>query len=320
MVAFLSGFGIDYPYTEEVFSWDLGNESDSLIHHEGYYGVFGSIEGGAFQFEQFGVKISFQKSAFVPCNKTGAYFWICIEGDFPYILNEPRELPISFSPKSKLLRLVDKIKTILRKNKNGGFARPLDECANPSPTRKEHLMSLRLIPITPDCPHRTEFEQINNEAFPPSERMGMEEMFSFTAHTDSHLLGIYDDRAPIGFILLLQNTDCAYLYYLAIHPALRSKGYGGAALQLLQATYSSLQIILDFEEIDETAPNNAQRMRRKEFYLRNGFHETGTCTLLGDTRFEVVCNQGALCKESFGELLRILHAHRGEFSDGLFAL
>lgn len=36
LVEFLSGFGIDYNCTEEVFSWDLGNDNDALIHHEGY--------------------------------------------------------------------------------------------------------------------------------------------------------------------------------------------------------------------------------------------------------------------------------------------
>ena len=65
LVEFLSGFGIDYNYTGEVFSWDLGNDKDSLIHHEGYYGVFGKIEGEEFDFEKFGVKIIFQKGASV---------------------------------------------------------------------------------------------------------------------------------------------------------------------------------------------------------------------------------------------------------------
>lgn len=62
LVEFLGGFGIDYNYTEEVFSWDLGNDKDSLIHHEGYYGVFGKIEGEEFDFEKFGVKIQSYKS------------------------------------------------------------------------------------------------------------------------------------------------------------------------------------------------------------------------------------------------------------------
>lgn len=111
LVEFLSGFGINFDCTEEVFSWDWGNDSNSLIHHEGYYGVFGNIEGEEFDFEKFGVKITFQKGATVPCDRTGDYFWICIEQDFPYILAEERELP----PPSFFEKWVDKIKSVFKK-------------------------------------------------------------------------------------------------------------------------------------------------------------------------------------------------------------
>ena len=111
----MSGFGVDYNCTEEVFSWDLGNDEDSLIHHEGYYGVFGKIEGEEFEFEKFGVKITFQKGASVPCDRTGEYFWICIEGDLPYILEEERDLPITFSQRVQKLNVIGKIKAIFNK-------------------------------------------------------------------------------------------------------------------------------------------------------------------------------------------------------------
>lgn len=115
LVEFLSDFGIDYNCTEEVFSWDLGNDKDSLIYHEGYYGVFDKIEGEEFDFEKFGVKITFAKGASVPCDRTGEYFWIYVEGDFPYILHEERELPITFSQKIEKLGFVKKIKSLFKK-------------------------------------------------------------------------------------------------------------------------------------------------------------------------------------------------------------
>ena len=93
LIDFLSIFGIDYTCTEEVFSWDWENDKDSLIHHEGYYGVFGKIDGEEFDIEKYGVNISFQKGASVPCDRTGEFFWICVSGDFPYILEEEREMP-----------------------------------------------------------------------------------------------------------------------------------------------------------------------------------------------------------------------------------
>ncbi len=116
LVGFLNDFGIDYTCTEEVFSWDLGNEKDSLIHHEGYYGVFGKIEGEEFGFEKFGVKIIFQKGASVPCDRTGDYFWICVEGDLPYILDEERDLPITFSQKIQRTNIISKIKAIFKQS------------------------------------------------------------------------------------------------------------------------------------------------------------------------------------------------------------
>lgn len=115
LVEFLNSFGIDCNCTEEVFSWDLGDDINSLIHHEGYYGVFGKIEGEEFNFEKYGVKIAFQKGASVPCDRTGEYFWICIEGEFPYILDENRDLPVTFLSKIKGTSIINKIKAFFKK-------------------------------------------------------------------------------------------------------------------------------------------------------------------------------------------------------------
>lgn len=176
-------------------------------------------------------------------------------------------------------------------------------------------MNLRFIALKPDCKDRSFFEQVNKEAFPLSERMDIDEIFNFAADTNTDVLGIYDGDIPIGFLVLLKNAECGYLYFFAIDKHVRSKGYGGAAIKKLLEVYSQLQIILDFEEINGNVENNVQRLRRKQFYLRNGFHETGNYTFLREERFEVVCSAGVLKKESFQDLLRILHAHRPEFPD-----
>lgn len=92
LLDFLKEFGIDFKHAEEVFSWSLSEDKNSLIHHEGCYGVFGNIEGEDFEFDKFGVRISFSEDAHVPCDREGEFFWICINGDFPYVLEEEREL------------------------------------------------------------------------------------------------------------------------------------------------------------------------------------------------------------------------------------
>lgn len=176
---------------------------------------------------------------------------------------------------------------------------------------------LKLVKLMPDCEDIEHFERINNEAFPDYERMSMEETFAFAADTDTDILGIYSETAAVGFAVLLKNEECAYLYYIAIDRNMRSKGYGGEALKRIIEMYPHLQIILDFEEIDITAKNIAQRQRRKAFYLKNGFKETGRYTLLNGHRFEVVCSGEELKEEAFKRLLDILHAHRPGFPNVL---
>lgn len=101
-------------------------------------------------------------------------------------------------------------------------------------------MNLELIRLNTNSKDRKYFEQINNEAFPLSERMSFDEIFDFTSDTDTDVLGIYDNGNPIGFAVLLKNAECGYIYFLAIDSCMRSKGYGGAALKKLMEVYSKL--------------------------------------------------------------------------------
>lgn len=166
-----------------------------------------------------------------------------------------------------------------------------------------------------DFPHRKRFEHINNEAFPDYERLSTQEIFAFKKDTDTDVLGIYHGDNLEGFMMILKNDRCGYVYFLAIAKEMRSKGYGGAALQKLKEMYPDIQIILDFEEVVETADNYDQRVRRKEFYLNNGFYETGTYTLLYKERFEVVCSKEKMDKGAFKELIHILHEKCPSFMD-----
>lgn len=178
-------------------------------------------------------------------------------------------------------------------------------------------MSIALLKLSPNNKDRIYFERINDEAFPPSERMSFDGIFDFASDTNTDILGIYDDETPIGFAVILKNEECGYVYFIAIDSNTRSKGYGSVAMRKMFELYPNLQLVLDFEVIDEKAENNEQRIRRKNFYLKNGFHETGNYTMLRDERFEIVCSGGELRKEAFKDLLRILHKHRPEFPNVL---
>lgn len=179
-------------------------------------------------------------------------------------------------------------------------------------------MRFDFIPLGPDCADRDYFDRLNQEAFPAAERTDIEEMFAFSRDADAQLLGIYEAGAPVGFAFLVKNAACGYVYYFAIDKALRSQGYGGAAIEELLGRYPQLQLILDFEELDPAAANYDQRLRRKGFYLRHGFVETGKYTMLRGNRFEVVCGGGPLREDAFRDLLQVLHAHCPQFPAVLY--
>lgn len=56
---------------------------------------------------------------------------------------------------------------------------------------------------------------------------------------------------------------------------LRSNGIGSAALKVLIAEYSDYQVIVEFEAPTAHSENDDIKLRRKHFYLKNGFNETG---------------------------------------------
>lgn len=178
-------------------------------------------------------------------------------------------------------------------------------------------MNLKIIKLTPDCKDRERFEKINNEAFPFFERISMDDMFALSSDTDTDVLGIYDGNLPVGFTVLVKNEECGYIYFLAIDKQFRSGGYGSAAVRKLLNMYSNLQLVLDFEEIDESSDNNEQRIRRKKFYLRNGFYETGRYTIMHKERFEVVSSSEPLNADALTELIHILHKYNSKFADTL---
>lgn len=176
-------------------------------------------------------------------------------------------------------------------------------------------MELRELKL--DDPELKSLASVNDEAFPPEERMSFEEMFAYAAVADTEVLGIFDQDRALGFAMLLKNSSCAFIILLALDRSVRSQGYGSAALQSLIKRYPDRQLAVDFEELDARAENSAQRLRRKSFYLRNGFHETGRFTLLDGARFELLCTGDTLREDALLDLIHVLHRRDPRLADAL---
>jgi GNAT superfamily N-acetyltransferase len=146
------------------------------------------------------------------------------------------------------------------------------------------------------------FDAINNEAFPEEERWDLAQALDYEAPHD--VMGLYDDENPIGFYIALFDEKMVYICFFAIKKGERSKGYGGQTLSLICQKYEKegKQVCLDLEKQDPLSDNARQRQRRKQFYLRNGFYQTGYSMNFWNLSFELLCHDQSFHADAYRQL------------------
>ena len=146
---------------------------------------------------------------------------------------------------------------------------------------------MRIKAISAESRDLKTLEAINEEAIPANERCALSDMIA----TGADVLSIEEGNKPVGFIAIRHYQNLVYLAYFAVRKDLRSKGIGGRALMSLIKLYPEKQIVAEHESPDIHCSNYATQIRRKEFYLRNGFFETKWHTHYDGTEFEIICSR-----------------------------
>ena len=116
-------------------------------------------------------------------------------------------------------------------------------------------------------------------------------------HTD--FLEYYDGDTICGFVYLAHNRKLVFIMFLAVDEVLRSKGYGSAILHEIQSRYSDKKMIVSIEPCDVAASDLTLRVRRKAFYSRNGYRETGYRMRLSGVEQEILVCNGEFDKGEF---------------------
>lgn len=163
---------------------------------------------------------------------------------------------------------------------------------------------MHTIKITKEFKDLELVEALAKEAFPPEEYLAPSKLIEMSADGEVDFWALYDDDTFVGFTVISLYEDMCYLFFLAISPQYRSQGYGGKTLRLLDELYSDKQQVVDFEMIDESAPNNAQRITRKAFYMRNGYKETGKFIFYLGVDYEIMCKQDNFDFEAFKQMMQ----------------
>ena len=141
--------------------------------------------------------------------------------------------------------------------------------------------------------------QMYLDAFPPAERMPFPMMVAMSKLWHTDFLEFYDGDTLCGFVYLAHNRKLVFIMFLAVDKAMRSKGYGSAILHEIQNRYPDKKIIVSIEPCDAVAPDLALRTRRKAFYSRNGYRETGYRMRLSGVEQEILICNGEFNKKEF---------------------
>lgn len=116
-------------------------------------------------------------------------------------------------------------------------------------------------------------------SFPPEERIPYENLERTFGRGGE--LRVFTDEAFVGFSYTFEHDGSVFLVYIATDPSLRGRGYGAEMLESIRDSKPGRRIFLVLEGVYGTPEEAELRLRRRNFYLRNGCRETG-CRLLSD--------------------------------------
>ena len=167
-------------------------------------------------------------------------------------------------------------------------------------------MALSIEDLRPGTEHFHAAGHINQQAFPEGQRIPLEIFLPFAEQQLLDVKCLCEGSLVVGFYVLIPDEQIRFLSFLAIDPQHRSQGYGSEVLRRLKVDAKNRPLTLCIESLDCRAENIQQRVKRKAFYLRNGFHETGHHQSFHGNQYEVLCSSETYSHRAFLALMKAI--------------
>ncbi len=136
------------------------------------------------------------------------------------------------------------------------------------------------------------------EAFPRYERKPFKLIRTMNRKGKADIWVIEKDGQFSGLAITMNDRDLILLDYFAISAKKRGSGLGAEALKKLQKFYKGRKLFLEIESVYTDADNLEERLRRKNFYLKNGMKEMKVMAHVWSTDMELL---GYDCEVTFDD-------------------
>lgn len=135
-------------------------------------------------------------------------------------------------------------------------------------------------------------------AFPAAERKPFGMIIRMYRKGKTDIWCVENSGKFAGLAMTINGEEMILLDYFAVVKACRGVGIGSAALKELHTVYADKGLFVEIESTSENAPNQAQRVRRKQFYLSSGLEELHVMAKLFGVNMELL---GSRCRLDYDQ-------------------
>ena len=173
------------------------------------------------------------------------------------------------------------------------------------------MSKLKFVDFRYDKQCSKDLKKLYKRAFPIEERAPYWLLKALAIKDSVKFYGIYNEKKFVGLVYNVYYKDIVFIFYLAIDETLRGQGYGTKILDSIKNKHENYRIILNIEEIDENSNNYKQRIKRKEFYIKNGFYDLNYKIKELGVTYEMLCYNKANKKVTKEEYMQLMNNYLG---------